>query len=468
VTPSLPARARRTIRRHELFRRGARVLVALSGGPDSVALLHVLRALERDGDLIVAGIGHFNHRLRGAAADEDERFCRDLADAWGLAIAVGSADVANRARTARRSIEDMARRLRYGFLEEAAAAADAEVIAVGHTLDDQAETFLLRLIRGAGARGLAGIRPRAGRIVRPLIEISRADVRGYVEEHGLAFRVDETNRDVGVPRNRVRHELIPILQGYSSRIVPVLAREATLARQDEEFLHQSAIDLAAAIVLWNEYGADIDADALRGLPPALASRVARLALERTAPGRFIGFQHIERLIDLAGGPVGASAALPGLLATRAKRTVVLTTQPGRAPFSNSFRFPLSIPGEVSAAGWTVTAEPIDDRSCLPVPPARAGVALIPVGSVQFPLAVRSRRPGDRFRPLGMGGRGRKLQDFLTDRKVARAERDSLPLVVDRDDRIVWVVGQSVAEDFRITAPQQGVILLKARRLGGVG
>ncbi|MGH9310925.1 MAG: tRNA lysidine(34) synthetase TilS, partial [Vicinamibacterales bacterium] len=178
MTPSLPARARRTIRKHELVRPGARVLVALSGGPDSVALLHVLRALERDRELSVAGVGHFNHRLRGAAADEDERFCRDLARAWGLPITVGSADVANRARAARRSIEDMARSLRYGFLEEAAASAGAEAIAVGHTLDDQAETFLLRLIRGAGARGLAGIRPRAGRIVRPLIEISRADVRG--------------------------------------------------------------------------------------------------------------------------------------------------------------------------------------------------------------------------------------------------------------------------------------------------
>ena len=150
------------------------------------------------------------------------------------------------------------------------------------------------------------------------------------------------------------------------------------------------------------------------------------------------------------------------------RTIVLATHRGQAPFSNSFRFPLSIPGEVSAAGWTVTAQPIDDRARVPVPPARAGVALIPADSVRFPLAVRTRRPGDRFRPVGMGGRGRKLQDFLVDRKVARTERDSLPLVVDGEDRIVWVVGQSVAEDFRITTPEQGVILLKARRLGGPG
>jgi tRNA(Ile)-lysidine synthase len=327
---------------------------------------------------------------------------------------------------------------------------------------------LFRVIRGAGARGLAGIHTRAGRIVRPLIELAREDVREYVTAHGLAFRDDETNRDVRVPRNRVRHELIPVLQTYSPQIVPVLAREADLLRLDEEFLRRAATDAAGSIVSRNECGAEIDADALRALPPALASRVARLMLEGAAGERFIGFQHIERFLELTGAPAGTSAVLPGLVAVRGPRTVTVVTGSRQAPFSNSFRFPLSIPGEVSAAGWTVTAEAIDGRAPRSLPPARGELALIPVESVKFPLAVRTRRRGDRFRPLGMGGRGRKLQDFLVDRKVARAERDSLPLVVDRDDRIVWVAGQSVAEDFRVTAPQQGVILLKARRLGGVG
>jgi tRNA(Ile)-lysidine synthase len=461
------ARALRTIRKHALFSRGARVLVAVSGGPDSVALLRIMQTLARQDELAIAGIGHFNHQLRGADADADERFCRDLAARDRLPIVTGSADVAALARERRRSIEDAARVARYEFLDSAARQLDAEVVAVGHSLDDQAETFLLRLIRGAGARGLAGIRPRTRNVVRPLLEIARAELRAYVAEHQLPFREDATNADVRIPRSRVRHQLIPALQEYSPGIAAILAREASLAREDEEYLQSRAIEVAGSIVLSNECSVEIDAAALRGLPPALASRVARLALEARAADRFIGSRHIERLLDLADAADGTSASLPGQVATRQGSRIVIGTAPDR-PFSNSLRFPLSIPGEVALAGWTLSAEEIQDARGMEAPPARAGTALLPGDSVKGPLAVRTRRRGDWFRPLGMGGRGRKLQDFLVDRKVNRTERDRLPLVVDRDDRIVWVVGQSVAEDFRITRPQWGVILLKARRLGGVG
>jgi tRNA(Ile)-lysidine synthase len=464
---SLAARALRTIRKHDLFPRGARVLVALSGGPDSVALLHILRTLEGQGELVVAGVAHFNHQLRGAEADDDERFCCGLASACGLPIEVGRRDVAAAARTDRRSIEDTARRLRYEFLHGAAERLAAEVVAVGHTLDDQAETFLLRLIRGAGTRGLAGIRPRNRNVVRPLLEIGRAELRMYARDHQLSFREDSTNDVLSIPRNRVRHDLIPHLERYSPGIVPILAREAALARQDEEYLQQQAIELFDSIVLRNDGRAEVDAAALGALPPALAARVARLALEAMAPGRFIGFQHIERALELVGAAEGMSVSLPGQVAVRRAGAIVLGPVPDRA-FSNSFRFPLSIPGEVAFAGWAVSAQRLDNPAELRTPPARGGLAMIAADPVRYPLAVRTRRQGDRFRPLGMGGRGRKLQDFLVDRRIARSERDMLPLVVDRDDRIVWVVGQSVAEDFRITAPERGVILLKARRLGGVG
>jgi tRNA(Ile)-lysidine synthase len=463
----LAARALRTVRKHEMFPRGARVFVAVSGGPDSVALLHILRTLERQGELIVAGIGHFNHQLRGADADADERFCRDLAAGEGVPIVVGRAVVAELAREQRRSIEDAARSARYEFLDAAAEQLRADVIAVGHSLDDQAETFLLRLIRGAGARGLAGIRPRTLKVVRPLLEIGRDDLRAYAEQHGLAFREDASNADVRIPRNRVRLELIPLLQEYSPAISSILAREAALAREDEEYLQRIAIDLAGLIVLDREKGTEFDTAALRALPPALSSRVARLALEARAAGRFIGFQHIDGLLELAEAPDGASATLPGQVATRRGDRIVLGSA-AEVPFSNSFRFPLSIPGEVALAGWSVSAERVEDASGIEPPPARGRTAVVAADPLLCPLAVRTRRRGDRFNPLGMGGRGRKLQDFFVDRKVERAERDHLPLVVDRDDKIVWVVGQSVAEEFRITQPRRGVILLKARRLGGVG
>jgi tRNA(Ile)-lysidine synthase len=463
----LPAAALRTIRKHSLFPRGARVLVALSGGPDSVALLHVLRELERRGELTVAGVGHFNHQLRGAEADADEQFCRDLARTWSTVVVVDRADVAAEAERAGRSIEDAARSLRYAFLERAAGDVNAEVIAVGHTLDDQAETLLLRLIRGSGSRGLAGIRPRAGVVVRPLLEISRDDLREYARRYALPFREDASNHDVRIPRNRVRHELLPLLREYSTGIVPLLARAAATARADEEYLEQRAIESATSIVLRKERGIELDAAALRALPAALAARVARRALETTTADRFIGYQHIERLLELADAPDGSLAALPGQYAMRQGGAIVLGA-PTDVPFSNSFCFPLSIPGEVALGPWAVSAQRIENADGLKTPPARGAEAVVASDLLDCPLTVRTRRRGDRFRPLGMGGRGRKLQDFFVDRKVARVERDQVPLVVDRNDRIVWVVGHSVAEDFRITEPRRGVILLKARRLGGVG
>jgi tRNA(Ile)-lysidine synthase len=444
---------------------GGRVLVALSGGPDSVALLHVLQTLERRGHLAVCGVAHFNHQLRGAEADADELFCRELAASLGLPIVVGRGDVRALARESGRSIEDAAREARYAFLTGAMPALEAGAVAVGHSLDDQAETFLMRLIRGAGPAGLAGVRPRAGAVIRPLLDISRADLRDYAAGHGLRSREDSSNADIAIPRNRVRLELLPHLEQFSPAVAATLARNAALAREDDEFLEAAAIESAASLVLQEDNGVALDAQALAALHPALASRVARTALQMAAPGRFIGFQHVDDLLELTRRADGTAVALPGLVATRRGSRIVLGA-PVPAPFVNSFHVPLSIPGEVEAAGWKVTAGYAGPL--LQPMVARGHSVVVAAEPLRSPLAVRSRRPGDRFKPIGMGGRGRKLQDFLVDRKVARSDRDGLPLVVDRDDRIVWVVGHSVAEDFRVTAPEKGVILLKARRLGGVG
>jgi tRNA(Ile)-lysidine synthase len=469
----LRARVLRTLRVHRMLPPRGRVLVALSGGPDSVALLHLLRELEGAGELVVAGVAHVNHRLRGESADADERSCRQLAADLGLSADVGSADVRALAKAEHRSLEDAARKARYAFLDAAADRAGADAIAVGHSLDDQAETFLLRLIRGAGPRGLGSIRPKVGRVIRPLIEISREDLRAYVAERRLVFREDETNADVAIPRNRVRHQLLPQLRQFSPAVVDVLAREAEIAREDEDFLSGLAIDQASRIVLVTKRGIEVDVEGVRNLHPALASRVLREALDRAAPGQFFGRDHIRAALALTTDAVadGAATSLPGL-AVRKVAGRLLVQKPGQAgaePFSNSFRVPLSIPGEVALCGWTVSAHTLGDgQTPAGALRARGGSVAVAASGLKLPLAVRSRRPGDRFRPLGLGGRGRKLQDFLVDRKVSRSERDALPLVVDSDDRIVWVVGQSVAEDFRVTGSSQGVIFLKARRLGGEG
>jgi tRNA(Ile)-lysidine synthase len=289
-----------------------------------------------------------------------------------------------------------------------------------------------------------------------------------LEARGLPFRTDPTNTDEAFTRNRVRHRLIPLLQQeFSPAIVDVLAREAAIARDDEDHLQAEAIEVARSVVLASEHDVAVDAAALRSLDPALASRVARIALAVLAPQRYAGFDHVQRFLALARLPEASSVSLPGQQAWRRGETLVLRRE-RPAGFANFFQVPLSIPGEVllEPQGWAVSA----DISVEPYsqPSLAALTATVQAAGVALPLAVRSRRRGDSLRPAGMGGRRKKLQDLFVDRKIARELRDSVPLVVDGDDRIVWVVGQAVAEDFRVTAPSQGVLLLKARRLGGLG
>jgi tRNA(Ile)-lysidine synthase len=488
---SLRARALETIRRHGLLRDGSRVLVGLSGGADSVAMLLVLRELEREGVLTIAGAAHLNHLLRGAESDGDEAFCAALAASLDVPFRAERIDVAALARAQKRSIEDAARSARYAFFERTMSELGADVVAVAHTREDQAETFLLRLLRGAGTRGLAAIHPRAGRVVRPLLDAARDDLRAHLAVRGQAFREDASNADLSIPRNRVRHELIPALRSrFSPGITGVLAREAALARQDEEFLHAEAIKLAGRIVLTG-VAVRIDAAGLSSAPRALSSRVAQAALQRLAGSKSITFDHVERLLALADGAGdGRAVSLPGQYAVRVGGSIVLHPGRGRNPVSglvhrsaqreggNSFAFSLSIPGEVEL-GPQRLAVGAERVACLAEAEREGGAPGAAFGrqrewvgrgsevgvaatALALPLAVRSRRPGDRFRPLGAPG-NRKLQDFLVDRKVPRAERDELPLVVDGRDRIVWVVGQAVAEDFRVTDPSQGVLLLKVRR-----
>ena len=453
--------------------------MALSGGPDSVALVHVLGELASAGELAIAALAHFNHQLRGAEADEDEVFCRRMAGALGLPFEAGRADVRALAAEHGRSTEDAARVARYAFFEEVADRIGADVIAVGHTRDDQAETFLLRLLRGSGLRGLAGILPRSGRVVRPLLDVSRAELRQYAEEHGLPFRTDASNDDVSIPRNRVRHELLPYLaREFSPGIVDVLARAAAIARVDDDCLRADAIDLARSIVLSSDTGAggaELDGAALMSLHPALAARVVQDALRSHSSGRFIGFDHVERFLEFVrDGRPGSMLSLPGQRALHRAGCIVLGREPARGNDGgavNSFEFLLSIPGEVrlDRQGWEISAEPLPAGD--PGDGFRTGrgpAVAVASAPLTLPLAVRGRRAGDRFRPLGLGGRGKKLQDFLVDRKIPRELRDSLPLVVDAAGRIVWVVGEAVAEDFRVTEPSTGVLLLKARRLGGLG
>ena len=229
-------------RQHALFRADTCVVAALSGGSDSVALAVILRELDAAGDLRLVGAAHFNHQLRDDA-ERDEQFSAALARSLGVPFVADRGDVRARARRERRSLEDAARQERYEFFERARRQFGADVVALGHTRDDQAETFLLRLIRGAGPRGLAAMYPRHGTIVRPLLDRRRLELRRYLDERNVKYVDDETNDDVTIPRNRVRAELIPLLEDrFNPAIVDTLAHEAELSREIWAWLEAAAAE----------------------------------------------------------------------------------------------------------------------------------------------------------------------------------------------------------------------------------
>ena len=471
--PVLSERVCRTIDRYRLLPPGAGVLVAVSGGADSTALVYLLCEASSRLGIQLAGLAHFNHLLRGAASDADERFCQELAGRLGLRFETNRGDVRAAARRRGTSVEDAGRQLRYEFFEEARERTGASHVAVGHTRDDQAETVLLNLLRGAGTGGLGGMPARRGSIVRPLLDCTHRELVDWLAESGIPFREDETNRDRRFLRNRVRHEILPALTAVVPSASDAIARAAEITRVDAEFLDELAASELARISATPREGLwALDAAALAAMPAALGRRVARRALGAVEGGEFVGFEHTQRVLDLARGAVPGPVRLSG---QRVYRTAAgqLVSAPARGRGRKGEEFgefrtfspvPLSIPGETPFGdGREVSCERRPGGMAVLTEVLAGGdraTAVVDADLVTG-LTVRFRRRGDRFRPLGLAGR-KTLQDFFVDRKVPRAERDRTPLVVDGDDRVVWVGGHAISGDFRVTARTRAVVILRLR------
>jgi tRNA(Ile)-lysidine synthase len=327
MTSSLPWRVHHAIRQHELCTPESRVLVGLSGGADSVALTFLLRELAGRGALALVGLAHLNHDLRQTAA-RDEEFCRALADRVGVPITVERADVRGLAARESLSLEDAARRLRYGFLARVSDTVGADRIAVGHTEDDQAETVLLRLSRGAGLTGLAGIHPRRDRVVRPLIGVPRADLRKYLADLDEAWVEDETNLDLDNPRNRIRHRVLPELgQALGGAAGPAIARAARLAREDGSWLDAIAGDRFMAIARTGPDGLELASQEVMAEPLPIRRRILLQALRMAAPGREIGLDHVDSALAVLEGTARAADVPGSRLELLAGKLVLLTKPP---------------------------------------------------------------------------------------------------------------------------------------------
>ncbi|MGE4085650.1 MAG: tRNA lysidine(34) synthetase TilS [Vicinamibacterales bacterium] len=466
---NLAARVRRFAAREGLWPRGARVVAAVSGGGDSVALVLLLAELAAAGDLVLAGLVHLNHQLR-PTADRDEALCRALAESHGVPIDAARRDVAAAARAGRRSTEVTARDLRYALFEEARVRRAAEVTAVAHTRDDQAETVLFRLLRGTGPQGLRGMRPRRDLIARPLLACGRDELRRYLAARGASWSEDETNADPAIPRNRIRHELLPQLTRlYQPALPRVLARLADLAAADDEVLAAAADTAAARLSSEVAEGWRLDTQALAAAPPAIAHRVVRGLLARAGAARAVRVADVDRVLAACRTAQARPVRVAGVLVERFSADAVLFNRGGIAAAASLPPRMLEVPGLVEVpecgAGWRLRAEGPIKQGRAPAPSRHR--LLLDAGTGSGPFTVRGRRAGDRIRPAGAGG-SKSLQDLFVDRKVPRALRARVPDAADAAGRILWVVGVAVAEGAAAPAGAGDVVVLNFERPASPG
>ena len=462
----------RFIRERGVLEPGERVLMGVSGGPDSVALLQLLFRLREDlGIEIVAA--YFDHGLRGEEeAVADIALVRLLAGEAGVPVMVGAGDVKAFSRAKGLSIEDAARRLRYDFLAREAVGLGAAVVATGHTAADQAETVLLHLIRGAGLHGLRGMAPRSAwpfpggvrgqrlALGRPLLCLAREETEAYCAAMGITPRRDASNMSPEVTRNRVRHQLLPLLRKINPRVQDSLLRLSAAATLDSEYLDR------ATDALWETMAQETDArvtfprEPFSRLPAALALRLLRRSAQCVAGAarREDGLEavHLQSILS-ALRKTRSRLSLPGgLTCTVSSHSVTIRSGPS-APRRRIAETPLNVPGETALPGWLIEAD-LNDFPPFTIPENRRE-ALLDADKAGQGLVVRGRLPGDRLRPLGLNG-GKKLQDLLVDARVPQEERDNIPLVCN-DNGLIWVVGFKIDEAYAITRSTLHALHLRA-------
>ncbi len=408
------------------------LLVALSGGADSVALLDVLVTLApRRGFRVVAA--HLDHGLRPQSAD-DARFCAELCARLGVPIRIGHADVRARLERERRGMEDAARRERYSFLRRIRDEEGARAIVTGHNRDDQAETLLLRLLRGSGRAGLAAMRPRSRGIVRPLLDVSRAEILAYLEERGLSWCEDTTNADRTPMRNRVRHELLPYLESrFNPRVKEALARTASILADEARVLERKARTLLGRTSRRDGEALLLSKKRLAAVPKAVSRLALRAALREAGGLRGVRAVHVERMLELVASELssGRAVALPGRRVATV-RFDELRVGPRTAPVS-PFVYVLHVPGRVELPGGLVVEARPETESASGGEGMRVAV---PAGAG---LELRTRRPGDR---VFWRGREISLKRLLMEQRIPAEERGDLP-VLAAGPRILWLPGTTL-------------------------
>ena len=467
IAEAIVRKIKTTISRYRMIAPGDRVVVAVSGGTDSVCLMDVLHRLEGVLDMTLT-VAHFDHGLRPEADGYETVFVRDLAASLHLDVVVKRADPPLNPGAG--SLEEKARELRYRFLKEVKEGCGAQKIATGHTLNDQAETVLMRLLRGSGPAGLSGIRPvRRNGIIRPLIELTREEILAYLRQRQLGHVTDASNFEPAYLRNRIRLNLLPQLETYQPRIIEILCRTADIARADNRWIDTQ---VRVWVSKWGRTGpgseTTLPISRFRELPEALKNHVVREMLRTTTGSlRCIGLAHIEAIKRLAVGTrPQARLTLPNDLLVRRVYDRLIFSR-GVSPHADAYCCFIERTGSfyIDALGCTLTLKETETGRSPQDLEAGAWTASFDADRIVFPLMVRNFRPGDRFVPLGMKGH-KKLKDLFVDMKIPADVRARIPVLV-QGKRVVWVCGLRMDDRFKVTPSTRRVLKVTFDDAGSV-
>lgn len=462
---TVPAKVAKTIEQHRLLESGDSVLVALSGGPDSVALLRILDALRRRYSLKLHAV-YINHNIRKRAAKKEEQFCRSLCKRLNVDLKIISENIPALARSLGKGVEQAARDFRYQTFEDLARHGSIDKIALGHHLDDRAETVLFRIIRGTGKTGLQGIPVRRGKIIRPLFDLTKEEIHDYLTKHRLSFCLDQSNMSVDYDRNYIRNRLlVDIRRNLNPAVHRALINLSDTAREDETFL-SGIVERRFRQSGRRTVGGKIELDLNRfnRYDKWLRRRLLRHCLTGLSPsGMAPDLAVVDRLDEFCQSN-GKSLSIPEKLqAVRADEKLVIHQR-----VSTNYSLPLSAGSvcRLTTLKLNIRMSVLDNRQVSHSRTRRSRSVLLDLDRVQQPIVVRNIRPGDRFRPLGLRGT-KKVGDYLTDRKVHPVYRDEIPVVCDARG-IIWLVGYEIADRVKIDGSSRKVLKIEFSRRKGSG
>lgn len=453
---NIAGKVRKTILSYGMIDPGDRVIVAVSGGPDSICLLHILNTLkaELDMDLVVA---HYDHGLRPSCDESETRFVRDFAQSLDLPFETEKS--ANLLQSGGGSLEERARDHRYGYLERIRERLGAQKIALGHNLDDQAETVVMRLLRGSGPSGLAGIPPvRDKKIIRPLIDIKRKEIEHYLKVLEIPYVIDQSNFETRFLRNKIRLEIMPSLLRLQPKLVEHLAQTAEILRTDNQYLMDQADEWIRKEAAFKPSGDIlIPADRFLRLPRSIRQRVLRGILQQLKKSlRRMGSTHIQSIEELACGekPQGTLNLPNGITVRKIYNRLAFSTANGAS--KSDFHYRLEGPGtyHIKEIDRTLVLEEVEGLPESGFPPSPL-TAYLDAGKIQYPLILRNLKPGDRFIPLGMKGH-KKIKDFFIDLKVPIQARHRTPILFSREAP-AWVCGFRIDDRFKVTSSTNRVL-----------